>query len=153
MDLSPYYEEFQSTYNLAVIAVFVTLFAVVFVSVRLWKNKEENKKTKIGCSILLTVLFLCVINYFIAGPHLAIKDVQEKTIYCYEGSFEILETSEFIYDKAVFSFEGKEIVLEYFPEDDLQFKAIKSGKYAGKFIYAHHLGHLLYFEIYESHGD
>lgn len=153
MNLSSYYEEFQSTYKLAVFVVLFTFLAIAFVGVRLWKNKKENKKTKIGCSILLVLILLCVINYFIAGPRLAMKDVAEKTIYCYEGPFEITETSEFIYNKAVFEFEEKEITLEYFPEDDSQFKSIKPGKYEGKFIYAHYLGHLLYFEIYRDSAN
>ena len=45
MDLSLYYNEFQSSYTLAICAVILYLFAVAFVGVRLWKSKKETKRS------------------------------------------------------------------------------------------------------------
>ena len=149
MDLSSYYEEFQSSYKLAICAVLLYLFAVAFVGIRLWKSKKETKKTKIGCTILLAIIFMFVINYFIARAYPTKIDIEEKTIFYYEGPFEILETSQFIYSEAVFSFEDQEIKLKY-PQNDSKYNVIQPGKYEGKFIYAYHLGHVLDFEIYDT---
>ena len=152
MDLSLYYNEFQSSYTLAICAVILYLFAVAFVGVRLWKSKKETKKTKIGCSVLLVVIFLFVINYFIARACPTKKDIEEKTIFYYEGPFEIVETSQFIYYEAVFSFENQEITLKC-PQGNSKHAMIQPGKYEGKFVYAQHLGYVLDFEIYDLQVD
>ena len=152
MDLSSYYDEFQSSYTLAICAVILYLFAVAFVGIRLWKSKKETKKTKIGCSVLLAVIFLFVINYFIARACPTKKDIEEKTIFYYEGSFEIIEISQFIYHEAVFSFENQEITLKY-PQRNSKYDMIQPGKYEGKFVYAQHLGYVLDFELYDKQVD
>ena len=46
MDLSTYYKELQTTYNLAVFALCLTIFAVLFVGIRRIINKEETTKTR-----------------------------------------------------------------------------------------------------------
>ena len=72
------------------------------------------------------------------------KDVDQKTIYCYEGVFEIIETSNGIYAKAVFRFENQELTLKYSKDD---YGEIIPGKYEGKLIYAQHLAQILYLEM------
>lgn len=144
MDLSTYYEDFQTTYNLAVFALCLTVFAVLFVGIRRIINKEETMRTKIIVWIILIIMFASVLNLFLTGPNLAKKDVEQKTIYCYEGVFEIVETSHGIYDKATFRFNNQEITLKY-SEDE--YEEIVPGKYAGKLIYAQHLAQILYLDM------
>ena len=73
MDLTEYYEEFQSIYNLAVIALCLAIFAVLFVGIRRIINKEESLKTKITVWIILFFMFASVLNLFLTGPALAKK--------------------------------------------------------------------------------
>ena len=143
MDLSTYYEHFQETYNLAVFALCLTVFAVLFVGIRRIIDKEETIRTKIIVWIILILMFASVLNQFLVGPNLAKKDIEQKTIYYYEGSFEITETTHGIYDKATFRFDNQEITLKY-SEDD--YEEILPGKYDGKFIYAQHLAQILYLD-------
>ena len=144
MDLSTYYEDFQTTYNLAVFALCLTIFAVLFVGIRRIINKEETTRTKIIVWIILIIVFASVLNLFLTGPCLAKKDIEQKTIYYYEGVFEIVETSHSIYDKATFRFNNQEITLKY-SEDE--YEEILPGEYDGKLIYAQHLAQILYLDI------
>ena len=90
MDLSTYYEELQTTYYLSIVALCLAICAVLFVGIRRIINKEEKTKTKIILWIILILMFASVLNQFLVGPYLAKKDVDQKTIYCYEGVFEII---------------------------------------------------------------
>lgn len=153
MDLSPYYEEFQSMFPLAICSVILAFFAVIFVGVRAIKDKKESKISKTMECIMLVLIFALVMYYFIAYACTAKTDADEKTIYYYEGVFEITEISSgFLYPKATISFENQEIALNY-PSRDSKYNAIAPGKYVGKFVYAYHLEYLLEFEIYESCVD
>ena len=146
MDLSTYYEEFQSTYNLAIFVLCFALFVVVFIAIRSIKDKKESTKKKIANCVLLILIFAFVLNSFIVGPMLAKKDIEEKTIYYYEGVFEITETSHGISHKATFSFNGQEVTLKY-SKDDLEYDSLVPGIYEGKLIYAHYLAQVLYLEM------
>ena len=114
------------------------IFAVLFIGVRRIINKEESLKTKIVSCILLLMTFAVVLNYFLMGPALAKKDIEQQTILCYEGKFEIIETSHGIYDKAVFLINGEEIRLKYSDDkdEDYKFEDVKTGKYIGQIVYA-----------------
>ena len=150
MDLTEYYEEFQSIYNLAVIALCLAIFAVLFVGIRRIINKEESLKTKITVWIILVFMFASVLNLFLTGPALAKKDIEQQTILCYEGEFEIIETSHRIYDKAIFLINGEEVCLKYSDEEEYDFEQIKIGKYVGQIIYAKNLAQILELEIVEK---
>ena len=152
MDLSTYYTEFQSTYNWAVFAVFLALFVVVFIGVRTLKDKKEAAREKTVNLGLLLLLFSSVLVYFFTGPSLAKKDIEEQTIYYYEGAFEIVETLHGIHDKAVFSFDGQKKTLKY-SKDVTAGDCIKPGKYEGEIVYAQHLSELLGIEIKQTQGD
>lgn len=144
MDLSTYYKDLQTTYNLAVFALCLTIFAVLFVGIRGIIDKKATIKTKIIVWIILIIVFASVLNLFLVGPNLAKKDIEQKTIYCYEGVIEIVDTSHGIYDKATFRFNDQEITLKY-SEDD--YGEIIPGKYDGKLVYAQHLAQILYLNI------
>ena len=144
MDLSTYYEELQTTYYLSIVALCLAICAVLFVGIRRIINKEEKTKTKIIVWIILILMFASVLNQFLVGPYLAKKEVDQKTIYCYEGVFEIIETSNGIYAKAVFRFDNQELTLKYSKDD---YGEIIPGRYDGKLIYAQHLAQILYLEM------
>ena len=147
MDLSTYYEEFQFTYNLAIVALCLAFFVVIFVGVRSIRDKKESLKKKIANCVLLLLIFASVLIQFLLGPSLAKKDIEEKTIYCYEGVFEITEISYGIYYKATFLIDEQEITLKY-SKDEPEYDSIKLGKYEGKLIYAHHLAQVLCLEMH-----
>ena len=148
MDLSTYYEHFQETYNLAVFALCLTVFAVLFIGIRAIRDKNETVKEKILSCVLLTVIFSLVISIFFLGPFAYKKDIDKKTIYYYEGSFDIVKTTNKIYSKATFLFENKELDLKFFESADYEFDLIKPGSYQGKLVYAQNAAELLYIEIY-----
>ena len=152
MDLSKYYKEFQTIYNLGIVALCLMIFAVLFIGVRRIINKEESLKTKIVSGILLLITFAVVLNYFLMGPALAKKDIEQQTILCYEGKFEIVETSHGIYDKAVFLLNGEEIRLKYSDDkdEDYKFEDVKTGKYIGQIVYAKNAAQVLKLEIVET---
>jgi len=150
MDFTEYYEEFQSTYNLAVITLCLAIFAVLFVGIRRIINKKESLKTKITAWIILVLMFASVLNMFLTGPALAKKDIEQQTILYYDGEFEIIETSHGIYDKAVFLLNGEEICLKYSDEEDYDFEQIKVGKYVGQIVYAKNLSLVLKLKIEEK---
>jgi len=144
MDLSEYYEYFQSTYNISIFALCLTIFVVIFIGVRSLKDKKETMRKKFLNLALLFLIFASVLTYFMTGPYLVKKDIEQNTIYCYEGDFEIVETSHGIYSKATFRFENREITLKYSTDDDI----IKPGRYEGKLVYAQHLAQVVDLEIF-----
>ena len=94
-------------------------------------------------------MFASVLNQFLVGPNLAKKDIDQKTIYCYEGVFEVVETSHGIYNKATFRFDKQEITLKY-SKDEYE---IIPGTYEGKLIYAYHVAQVLYLEMQDLQVD
>ena len=146
MDLSAYYEEFQFTYNLSIFAVCLAAFVVLFVGVRSLMDKQETVKMKIVNWIFLVIIFASVLTRFFLGPNLAKKDIDQRTILCYEGTFEISETLHGIDDKAVFLFDDQVITLKYY-EEEVEYDAVKPGRYEGTLIYAQHLKQVLYLEM------
>ena len=153
MDLSPYYEDFQSIFPMAICTVILAFFAVIFVGVRAIKDKKESKISKTMECIMLVLIFALVLYGFITYACTAKMDLEERTIYYYEGVFQITDCPDGLFDaKAVFLFEDQEITLQY-PFGESKYNAIAPGKYVGKFVYAYHLEYLLEFEIYESCVD
>ena len=153
MDLSIYYENFELTYNIANFAVLLAFLATVFLCIRRICDKSEycNRVWKKLLLCFIYVLFFSVIlTYYFTGPYLGKKDIDQKTIYSYEGEFEIIEVTDGIYNKAVFLVEGKEMCLKYSENDDYEIDMIKAGKYKGKLVYAQHAAQVLYIEIYKS---
>jgi len=96
------------------------------------------------------LIFVTILVYYYFGAYLAKQDIDQKTIYGYEGGFEITEISQGIYKKAVFLIDGKEISLKYFEDDGYEFDQIKVGKHKGKIVYAEHVAKVLYIEINDS---
>ena len=148
MDLSLYYKKLQSIYNFSIIVFFFTLCTVLFIVIRTFRDKGETVKEKILCCVLLTAILSLVISALFLGPVPYKKDIDQKTIYYYEGSFDIVETTHKIYNKATFLFEGKELNLKYFENANYKFDLIKPGSYEGKLVYAQNAAELLYIEIY-----
>ena len=146
MDLSEYYEYFQSTYNISIFALCLTIFVLIFIAVRSLKDKKETMRKKFLNLSLLFLIFASVLTYFMTGPYLVQKDIEQNTIYCYEGNFEIIHISQGIYSKATFRFENQEITLKYSANEDL----IELGKYDGKLVYAHHLAQVVDLEIFNT---
>ena len=150
MDLSEYYKEYQTTYVLGIVVVLFAFFVVSFIGIRLIRNEEETVKVKLICCIMLTVIFASIVTRFFMGPFLYKKDVDQKTIYYYEGDFDILSTSHRIYNKATFSIENENITLKYFEDENYDFDSITPGSYEGKLVYAQNSAIVLYIEIYQS---
>ena len=146
MDLSEYYEHFESTYNISIFALCLTLFVVIFIGVRSLRDKKETMRKKILNLSLLLLVLASILTYFMTGPYLAKKDIEQNTIYCYEGNFEIIHISQGIYSKATFRFENQEITLKYSADEDL----IELGKYDGKLVYAQHLAQVVDLEIFNT---
>ena len=152
MDLSTYYKDFQLTYNLSVFVIVIAFFVVVFIGVRSLKDKKETVIKKIVNCTLLVLIFSLVLIKFISGPCLLKKDIDEKTIYCFEGYFEIVETSQGIYNKATFLFDDREITLKY-SKNETEYDVIKPGKYEGKLVYAHHSAQIVDLKVIDKIGD
>ena len=146
MDLSTYYKDFQTTYNLSVFVLCLAAFVVIFIGIRSIMDKNESIKIKIINILLLTLIFVSILTFFLLGPALAKKDIEENTIYYYEGVLEILEISHGIQDKVTFSFNEQKITLTY-SENEINCDLLKIGKYQGKLIYAQHLAQILYLEM------
>ena len=151
MDLSSYYNELQTIYNWWIVLIFFSLFAVLFIGIRSIRDKEETAKEKAANCIMLTIIFASIIVRFFGGAYLCKKDVDQKTIYGYEGYFEIIElTDNILSHQAVFLIDGEEICLRYFEDDAYDFDAIRPGEYVGKIVYAKHAAEVLDIEIYDS---
>jgi len=146
MDMSKYYEDFRFTYNLAIVALCLTFLVVVFVGIRSLKDKKESIKIKVLNWVLLIIIFVSVLTYFFIGPYQAKKDIDNNTIYCYEGEFEIIEVSHGIYYRATFLFNGQEITLKY-SKDEQEYDYLKPGKYNGTLVYAQNVSQILYLEM------
>ena len=150
MDLSLYYNKLQSIYNFSIIVFFFTLCTVLFIVIRTFRDKRETVKEKILCCVLLTAILSLVISALFLGPVPYKKDIDQGTIYGYEGNFEIVETTHGIYNKVIFIIDGEEICLKYFEDDGYDFDALQPGEYDGRIIYAHHASKVLDIEIYSS---
>lgn len=153
MDLSIYYEEFEHANIIAGIVVILAFFVTVFLCICTIREKSSYTdrvwKKVLFCVGYCLIFGSVVANYFI-GPYPAQKDIEQQTIYGYEGNFEIVQTTHGIYHKAVFLIDGEEICLKYFEDDDYQFESVTPGVYDGKLIYAQHAAQLLYMEIEEA---
>ena len=153
MDLSKYYKEFESTYRIAIVALILMFLVTIFVCVR--RIKDNSKEcNRIWKKVLFCIgyisLFMVVLGYYFSGPYLAKRDTDQKTIYYYEGDFDILSTSHRIYNKATFSIENENITLKYFEDENYDFDSITPGSYEGKLVYAQNAATVLYIEIYQS---
>ncbi len=147
MDVSMYYDSFQSIYNWAFFAVVFTFFAVVFCCIRTILDKSKECRP-IWRKIIYCLGYMCILAvvavYFMMGPHLMKKDIDQQTIYGYEGEFEIIELIPGLTKKAVFLIDGEKVCLEYFTHDvDYDYELIEIGKYEGKIIYSKYLGEIL----------
>ena len=150
MDLSEYYKEFQTTYVLGIVVVLFGFFVVSFIGIRTIRDKKEKVIEKIiNCTMLIIILAL-VLSMFFRGPFLYKKDIDQKTIYYYEGDFDILSTSHGKYNKATFSIENENITIKYFEDENYDFDSITPGSYEGKLVYAQNSAIVLYIEIYQS---
>lgn len=147
MNLSTYYQEFETIHTIAVLVVCLAFVATLFVGIRSICDKTESTKKKIVNCVLLLVIFCSVSIYYFLGPYLGKQDVEQGTIYCHEGNFEIVETTKGLYHRAEFILDGERVSLKYFPEDGYDFEMIVPGKYEGKLVYAQHLGEVLFVEI------
>ena len=150
MDLSAYYTEFKDIYNWGTFAVILALLVVIFLCFRTLKDNSQEcnriwKKALFCVGYIL--IFAIVLVYYFSGPYMGKKDIDQKTIYSYEGNFEISQISQGIYNKAVFLIDGKEICLKYFEDDGYDFDQIKTGRHEGKLVYAQHIAEVLYIEI------
>lgn len=157
MDLSAYYDKFQSTYNLALFAVFFTLFVAIFCCVRTVKDKSAECRPvwrKVVYCAGYMFIFGFVLWLFFKGPYLMKKDVEQQAIYAYEGKMEIVELVPGFYRKAVFMLDGEEVRLVYSTDsDDYDFDITQPGEYTGKLIYSRNLSHVLDIEIFPTEGE
>ena len=77
------------------------------------------------------------------------EDIAEKTIYYYEGTFEITEISYGIHEKVVFSINEEQMELKLVT-DKIEIDDIEPGIYKGEIVYAQHVAQVLHLEIYEE---
>jgi hypothetical protein len=154
MDISAYYDKFQSSYNWALAAVILGIFTAVFCCVRTIIDKSDECRPiwkKVVYCIGYVLIFGFVVGLFFRGPYLMKKDIDQQSIYAYEGEFEIVELIPGYNQKAVFLLNGEKVCLVYFSDtDDYDFKISQPGKYTGKLIYGKNLSHVLYIEISPS---
>ena len=153
MDLSVYYENFELSYILANFTVLLSLLVTVFLCVRRIFDKSEycnQVRKKIGLCFLYVLYFAIILTYYFTGPYLEKKDIDQKTILCYEGEFEIVEVADGIFDKADFVVDGKQMRLTYSENYDYDIDLIKPGRYMGKLIYSKHSCKVLHIEVHES---
>lgn len=148
MDLSTYYEELQVNFKMLVFAECLVFFVMIFIGVRSIRDKKEKIWQKMVSLVGLTVILVFLIMNVFIPANLARKDVELKTIYGYEGYFEIVETTHGIYNRALFLIDGKEINLKYFADEGYDFDIIKPGEYTGKIVYAQQLAEIMFLEIY-----
>ena len=149
MDLSIYYEEFQTVYILGNFVIILMFLVTVFLFVRRHQDTKSIRE-RILLYVIYILLFVLVLSYYFHGPYLCKKDINRKTIYAYEGDFEVIETTSGIYNKAMFLIDGEELCLQYFKDDEYDFDIIQPGKYEGKIVYAQHVSKILHIEIYNS---
>ena len=152
MDLSVYYEEFQSTCNFAVFAFLFIVFCIVLACILTMKRKNYSLKLRIAACLVLVIPYAAIVSDLSYDTYLAKKDIEEKTICYYEGNIEITEISVGIHYRAVFVIDGEEFCLRYSDKDDY-FEQIEVGKYDGKIVYAQHLAQVLHLELQESQLD
>lgn len=151
MDLSTYYEELQSSCNMGDFTICFAFCVILFLVICRVFDKSASKLQNIGSYLLLGVLFVFFIVQYFNGVYLAKKDIEQQTILCYEGHFEIVETTNgWINDKLLVSINGQEIVLKYFEDEEYDYNSIKPGNYEGTIVYAQHLAELYYFQATSS---
>ena len=150
MDLSTYYQEYQTVCNIALVAIILYFLVTVFLCIRAVRDKSrECNRTwkKVAFCAGYIFLFFVVVSYYFIGPYRMGQDVEQKTIYYYEGSFEITETTDGILNnEAVFLIDGQEVCLKYYDNDE-EAEVIGQGRYEGKIVYAQHAADILYLEI------
>ena len=122
---------------------------LTIISNRNSKYEKETRKEKIAAHILSVITFIVIVSRLYLAP-LLMKDINQKTIYYYEGDFEIVETSRKIIYKATFSFEGEELTLKFLEDDGYDPDLIQPGSYEGIIVYAQNAALLAYIEIYPS---
>ena len=149
MDLSTYYQEYESTYHAGNFMIIFALFVTIFMCVRRYRDTKCRWK-RILFYLGYLLMFLIILDVYIKGACLCKKDIDNQTIYGYEGDFEILEVDDRLYKKALFVINGEEHRLEYFEDDEYDIDIIKPGKYNGKIVYAIYGNEVLYIEIYEA---
>ena len=94
MDISAYYDKFQSSYNWALAAVILGIFTAVFCCVRTIIDKSDECRPiwkKVVYCIGYVLIFGFVVGLFFRGPYLMKKDIDQQSIYAYEGEFEMVE--------------------------------------------------------------
>ena len=95
MDLTVYYKDLQFLCIFSVSAIIFALFVISFLCIRAIRdNSVECNRTwkKIVFCIGYTFILLFLLGYFFSnGLHMAIKDIDQKTICGYQGEFEIVE--------------------------------------------------------------
>ena len=152
MDLSIYYEKYLRLCKMSLyffIFVIVVFVVLTIISNRNSKYEKETRKEKIAAHILSVITFIVIVSRLYLAP-LLMKDINQKTIYYYEGDFEIVETSRKIINKATFSFEGEELTLKFQEDDGYDSDLIQPGSYEGIIVYAQNAALLAYIEIYPS---
>ena len=152
--VSIFYDEFQTTHALAVVAV---CLACLFIPIVCLKNilgkGNQLRKTRqkvLYCAVEIGILCFILSLYF-RGPYRMKQEVDHQTLRCYEGEFEITELIHGYYDKAVFVIDGQEICLKYFTDDkDYVFQVTEPGTYTGKPVYGQYIDEILFIEIHSK---
>ena len=98
MDLSTYYQEYESVYHAGNVMIILAVFVTIFLCVRRYRDTKCRWK-RIMFYIAYLFLFLIFLDVYINGAYLCKKDIDNQTIYGYEGEFEILEVDDRLYKK------------------------------------------------------
>ena len=152
MDLSIYYEKYLRLCKMSLylfIFIIVGFVVLTILTIRNGKIEKATRKENIAAHILSVIAFTLIASKLYLAP-LVMKDINQKTIYYYEGDFEIVETSRKIIYKATFSFEGEELTLKFLEDHGYDSDLIQPGSYEGIIVYAQNAALLAYIEIYPS---
>ena len=149
MDLSTYYREYELAYHLGILMILFAVFVTVFLCVRRYRDTKCRWK-RILFYIAYLLIFLIFLDVYLNGPYLCKKDIDNKTIYGYEGNFEILEVGDGLNKEVLFMIKGETLQLECFDDDGYDIEILKPGKYDGKIVYAIYTNEVLFIEIYEN---
>lgn len=160
MDLTPYYESYANTYRLGVFTVIFAFIVIGFLIMRTLLDKSEKCRPvwrRVVYCLGYLLIFASVLGHLFFGGMLGMKqDVDEGTIYGYEGEFEIVELKPGLYKKAVFSINGEDICLKYFDGEgkyEYDPESIQPGTYTGKLVYGKHTAEVIYVEIIPPDGE
>ena len=150
MDLSVFYEEFQQTYTLAVIAVCMAALATGFIGYRTVKGigacENEKKWEKPVCLMLLLAILGVTVYRFIVGAVPMKQDIDQQTILYYAGDFEVTEAG---YDdwsserRMTVRIDGQDVDLLFVDEEE-EFTEWQTGHYTGELVYAKHAEQVLF---------